>query len=152
MKKELLQIRQIDKKLAPLLKVGKHFMPHEGWIRTIRHALGMSTTQLGKKLGITRQGVHILEKREAEGSISIKILKETARVMDMQLVYAFIPNDSTLEALIERRAYELAAKIVKRTSKTMELENQKISKSRLKKAIEEKQSLIQFQMPKVLWD
>ena len=35
--------------------------------------------------------------------------------MDMQLVYGFVPNDGTLDALIDRKAKELARQIVMRT-------------------------------------
>ena len=42
----------------------------------------------------------------------------------MQLVYGFVPNDGSLDALIEKRANELATQIVMRTSNTMKLEDQ----------------------------
>jgi len=71
-------------------------------------------------------------------SITIKSLKEIGRVLDMQLVYGFVPNDGSLDALIEKRATELATKIVMRTSNTMKLEdqgnsNERIIKSHLRK-------------------
>ena len=71
-------------------------------------------------------------------SITIKSLKEIERVLDMQLVYGFVPNDGSLDALIEKRATELATKIVMRTSNTMKLEdqgnsNERIIKSHLRK-------------------
>ena len=62
--------------------------------------------------------------------------------MDMQLVYGFVPNDGSLDALIERRANELATKIVLRTSNTMKLEDQGNSNKRIQKAIEEHTRLI----------
>jgi hypothetical protein len=72
--------------------------------------------------------------------------------MDMQLVYGFLPNDGSLDALIERRARELAAKIVMRTATTMELEDQANSKKRIETAIKERTVAIQNEMPKILWD
>ena len=56
----------------------------------------------------------------------------------MQLVYGFVPYDGSLDALIEKRATELATKIVMRTSNTMQLEdqgnsNERIIKSNLRK-------------------
>jgi len=56
----------------------------------------------------------------------------------MQLVYGFVPNDGSLDALIEKRATELATKIVMRTSNNMKLEdqvksNERIIKSHLRK-------------------
>jgi predicted DNA-binding mobile mystery protein A len=127
-------------------------MPPTGWIKAIRLALGMSAEQLGKKLGITRQGVMDIEKREREGSITLKNLQETAKALDLQLVYGFVPNDGSIEDLIDRKAKELAKEIVMRTSNTMELEDQENSKKRIEKAIEERFNSIKNEMPKSLWD
>ena len=70
----------------------------------------------------------------------------------MQLVYGFVPNDGSLDALIEKRATELATKIVMRTSNTMKLEDQGNSNERLKKAIIERTTEIKNKMPQILWD
>lgn len=37
-------------------------IPSEGWLRTVRKALGMSGAQLGRKLDVTRGAVSINEK------------------------------------------------------------------------------------------
>jgi predicted DNA-binding mobile mystery protein A len=127
-------------------------MPPTGWVKAIRTAIGMSMQQLGNKLNVSKQAVMDMEKREKEGSITIKSLREIARAMDMQLVYGFLPNDGSLDALIERRARELATKIVMRTANTMELEDQANSKKRIETAIKERTVAIQNEMPKILWD
>ena len=112
----------------------------------------MSMLQLGKRLSITKQSVQDIERREKDGSISIKALREAARALDMQLVYGFVPNDGSLEALIDRKAKELATQIVQRTSNSMKLEDQENSKQRIEKAIEERATIIKNEMPKTLWD
>jgi predicted DNA-binding mobile mystery protein A len=108
--------------------------------------------QLGKKLNVSKQGVQDIEKREKDGSITIKSLREIARAMDMQLVYAFVPNDGSLDALIEKRATEVATQIVMRTANTMKLEEQANSKKRIEAAIKERATAIQNEVPKILWD
>ncbi|MDZ4709042.1 MAG: hypothetical protein SH818_11645 [Saprospiraceae bacterium] len=108
--------------------------------------------QLGKKLSITKQSVQDKESREKEGSITIKALRETARVLDMQLVYGFVPTDGSLEAWIDRKAKKLATQIVLRTSNTMKLEDQENTKQRIEKAIQERADAIKNDMPKTLWD
>jgi predicted DNA-binding mobile mystery protein A len=135
--------------LAALRKVA---MPPTGWIKAIRTALGMSMQQLGNKLNVSRQAVMDIEKREKDGSISIRSLREIAGAMDMQLVYAFVPNDGSLDALIEKRATALATEIVMRTAQTMQLENQANSEKRIQAAIRERATAIQKEMPKILWD
>ena len=150
--KKSLQIQQIDNKILAYSNLQKVAVPPIGWIKAIRTALGMSMLQLGNRLSITKQSVQDIEKREQDGSITLKALKETAKAMDMQLVYGFIPNDGTLEALIDRKAKELAKQIVLRTSNTMKLEDQENSKQRIEKAIEERAVTIKNEMPKSLWD
>jgi len=152
MNKKKLQLEQLEGKLkaySPLISVTA---PPTGWIRAIRLALGMSMQQLANKLSITRQSVQEIEKREAEGSITLKSLRETAKALDMDLVYGFVPKDGSLEALIERKAKELASKIVLRTSNTMKLEDQENSRQRIKKAMADRTAILKNEMPKILWD
>jgi predicted DNA-binding mobile mystery protein A len=127
-------------------------VPHTGWIKAIRAVLGMSMQQLGNKLKISKQGILDIERREMEGSITIKSLKEIARVLDMQLVYGFVPNAGSLDALVEKRATELATQIVMRTANTMNLENQGNTKERIEMAIKERTLSLKNELPKILWD
>lgn len=84
----------------------------------------MSLQQVADKLAITKQSVQEIEIREKEGSITLNSLKETANALDMQIVYGLMPKDGNIEDLIERKAKELALRIVSRTSNTMKLEDQ----------------------------
>ena len=152
MSKKSLQLQQLNNKMLKFATLKQVAIPPTGWIKAIRTAFGMSMLQLGNKLSITKQGIMDIEKREMEGSITIKSLKELGRALDMQLVYGFVPNDGSLDALIERRATELATKIVNRSSNTMTLEDQGNSKYRIKKAIKERAEEIINEMPKILWD
>jgi len=147
-----LQLQQLNNKMLGFASLKQVAIPPTGWIKAIRTALGMSMQQLGNKLSISKQGILDIENREKEGSITIKSLKEIGRVLDMQLVYGFVPNDGSLDALIEKRATELATKIVMRTSNTMKLEDQGNSNERIKKAIIERTAEIKNKMPKILWD
>jgi hypothetical protein len=70
----------------------------------------------------------------------------------MHLVYGFVPKDGSLDALIDRKARELATQIVLRTSQTMKLEDQENTPERIKKAIEERANAIKAEMPKMLWN
>jgi len=126
--------------------------PPTGWIKAIRTAIGMSLQQLSSRLSITRQSAQEMEQREKDGSITIKSLREAAAALDMQLVYGFFPKDGSLDALIDRKAKELAREIVLRTSNTMKLEDQENSKKRIENAIAERAMEIKNEMPKALWD
>lgn len=152
MGKKSLQLQQLNSKMLGFAALKREAMPPIGWIKAIRTAIGMSMQQLGNKLNISKQGVLDIEKREKDGSITIKSLREIARAMDMQLVYGFVPNDGSLDALIEKRATELATQIVMRTANTMKLEDQANSKMRIETAIRERAAAIKNEMPKMLWD
>ena len=152
MVKKSLQLQQLNSKMLGYATLKQVAVPPTGWIKAIRNAIGMSMQQLGNKLSVSKQGILDIEKREKEGSITIRSLKEIARVLDMQLVYGFVPNDGSLDALIEKRAKELATKIVLRTSNTMKLEDQGNTNKRIEKAIKERAEEIKNDMPKILWD
>jgi hypothetical protein len=70
----------------------------------------------------------------------------------MELVYGFVPKDGTLNALIDRKARELAEKIVLRASRNMRLEAQENSPERIEKAIVERAEEVRREMPKYLSD
>ena len=152
MGKKSLQLQQLNSKMIEFSSLKKTVIPSTGWMKVIRTSLGLSLQQLGEKLSITKQSVKEMEDREREGSISLKTLKEFGKTMDMKLVYGFVPNDGSLDALIDRKALELATKIVKRTSHTMKLEDQENSKKRIEKAIQERAAELKNEMPNILWD
>lgn len=152
MNKKALQIAQLDRKLKGFRVARLIARPDIGWLKTIRISLGMSQQQVANKLSITRQSVQEIEKREKEGSITLKRLQETADALDMQLVYGLVPKDGTISNLIDRKAHELALRIVSRTSQTMKLEDQENSQQRVKNAIDERTALIKNDIPKSLWD
>lgn len=146
-----LLITQLDKKIAHFMEAKNHPRPAEGWIYAIRTALGMSLKQLGKRLQVTPQGVKDIERREKDGSLTLQILIKVAAALDMQLVYALVPKDQTIDKMIEKRARALALEIVLKTSHTMHLENQGLDEINIKEAIDSRAEKIKNEMPKDLW-
>jgi predicted DNA-binding mobile mystery protein A len=112
----------------------------------------MSLRQLGNRLHIAPQSVKEIEEREANGTITLKSLRDVANALDMQLVYGFVSKHESLEQMIEKRAKELAKEIVLRTHNTMTLEAQENSAERIEQAIAQKTAEIKYEMPKYLWD
>ena len=152
MNKRNLLIDQLEARIQLFEPTRKLPNPPTGWIRAVRTSLGMSLQQLAKKLDITKQSVQEIEKREKDGAVTIKSLKEIARILDMQLVYGFVPKEGSLDKYIENKAHSLAKKIVLKTSNTMKLEDQQNSDERIKKAIKERTLKIKQELPKSLWD
>ena len=149
---QLMLVRQLDKKVILFNVLANFIPPTQGWIYTFRKTLNMSLKQLGNRLSMSAQGVKDLEKREAEGSITLKSLKEAGEALNMKFVYGFVPFSGSLEEMIEKRAHEIAVTIVKRTSVTMSLEDQANTNERLKQAIEEMTQDLKREVPKSLWD
>lgn len=152
MKKREIVRKQLDDKLLAFQNAGTVVPPASGWVYALRFALNMSLRQLGQRLSITPQSVKEIEEREKNGTISLRVLRQVASALNMEFFYGFIPKDRTIEAMIEKRALELAENIVDRTSIHMNLEDQAVSEERLKRAIAEKAQELKNELPKLLWD
>ncbi|MBK9109869.1 MAG: mobile mystery protein A [Saprospiraceae bacterium] len=152
MGKKALQVQHLSDKMQVVSILNNVAQPPTGWIKATRITLGITLQQLGNKLSISKQSMRDIERREQDGTITIKALTAAAHALDMNLVYGFVPMDGTLEQLIDRKAKELATQIVLRTSNSMKLEDQENSKKRLLKAIEECTTALKNEMPKILWD
>ena len=144
--------KQLAPKQAAFRSAKTIVNPANGWLNAVRTSLGMSLEQVAHKLGVSKQNVQSLEMREKQKTISLKSLETVAHAMDMQLVYALIPKDDTLDALIERKAEALAYDLVQRTAQTMILEDQEVPYERLKDAVAERKQEIIQNNPKTLWD
>lgn len=147
-----LAIEQLDRKLIELKSLIDLIPPERGWLFTIRTSLNMSLRQLGSRLKISPQSVNEIEKREVEGSLTLKRLQQVADALEMKVVFAVLPKDGSIEKMIEKKAHAIAREIVLRTSNTMKLEDQENSNERIARAIKEKSEEIKNNMPKYLWD
>src|SRR5271163_3100565 len=99
-----LLLNQLDRRLEPYRAARKVSRPAKGWIRAIRQALGVSSGELARRLGTSRQLPLQLEKGEAEDRITLKSLRTAANALDCDLVYAFVPRAGSMQELIENRA------------------------------------------------
>jgi predicted DNA-binding mobile mystery protein A len=94
--------RQLDRRLDGVADtVGS--CPPDGWAKTIRRALGMSTGELGQRLAVSQSRASQLERGEVDGSIRLSALRRVAAALNCRLVYAFVPNES-LEGMVRRQA------------------------------------------------
>ncbi|MHA6691528.1 mobile mystery protein A [Devosia sp. A449] len=116
----------LDQKLAALQPATQYQPPPKGWIRALRDALGLSSAQLGDRLGVRSQSLDDMEKSEAAGTITLATLRRVGQAMDCTLVYALVPNTS-LEAMVQRRAESLAAAAITGVSHSMALEDQQVA-------------------------
>lgn len=118
---------RLDTKLSSIGPIDRFAVPPKGWIRAIRDAIGMTGAQLGKRLGMTAQGVVSLERSEASGTIQLNTLRRAAEAMDCVLVHALVPRTSLAE-MVDRRAREIAMRALGRVSHSMALEDQQVDR------------------------
>ena len=97
--------------------------PPEGWLRTVRKALGMSGAQLAKKMGVTRARIGQAEQAELSGGATLKSMRTAAEAMGCRFVYAVVP-EKRIEDLIVAQARKRALAIVDTASTHMALEGQ----------------------------
>ena len=94
--------RQLDERLQRFRPLVDEPRPHRGWIRAVRDALGMSSTELAARIGISQQTVHDLELSELHDTIKLETLRRVADALDSDLVYFLVPRKSLDEAVIEQ--------------------------------------------------
>lgn len=105
-------------------------LPPEGWLRTVRTALGMPGTQLATRLGVSKARISKAEKDEPAGSVTLRTMHAMAEAMGCRFVYAVIP-ETEIEEVIKQRAIKKAREQVKTASTHMALESQSLNVEQL---------------------
>jgi predicted DNA-binding mobile mystery protein A len=151
MKTNKLALKQLDQQLTSWLHAKQLFQPKDGWIRVIRKILGMTTSQLAKKLGVDRSRIIRIEADEAKSALTVKTLIATANALNCDFVYAFIPK-KPLEKMVEEQAHKIAISQVNNISHNMMLEKQMLLSKQNKEQVKELQSRLLEKSFKKLWD
>lgn len=131
-----LRRNQLDRKFADLKNrsVGS-WLPGEGWVKEIRNALGMSMSDLGKRLGVIPARISRIEKDEISGKVTLETMSKVAEAMNCEFVYLLIPKNGSLEATVQHQAIQVAGKILGPVDTNMKLENQGTSSSSKKELL-----------------
>src|SRR5260221_10541553 len=124
--KDLLRLHQLEETLKPYRKVAAAPIPHGGWIRAVREALGMTNVQLARRLDKAPQTIEDIQKSEVNGTVQLKTLRELAEAMGCRLVYAVVPRKPLLQVRRDR-AREKALRSLRAISHSMKLEDQGVS-------------------------
>lgn len=124
---------QLDDQLQAFRAAAFVERPRVGWARAIREALGMTQSQLGARIKVSRQGIQNLEHAEADRRITLESLDRMAEAMHCRVVYALVPKTDSLEDLRARRAASVAASLLKSADHSMKLEAQGVAKSELER-------------------
>lgn len=125
--------------------------PPEGWVKTIRGALGMSAPQLARRLGVTKAAVYQSERRELDGEVTIKHMEAIAKGMGCRFAYAIIPETS-IDEVVRTQALRKSEAIVSRAHTHMALEQQALPDSRNNDEIVRLAEKMVSDQPAGFWD
>ncbi len=138
----------LDERFKGFGPVARYNPPVRGWVKAVRVALGMTTEQMAKRLGIRQPSVTDLEQSEAKGTISLATLRRAAEALDCTLVYALVPN-KPLETIIVDRARAFVRHRRGPVEHSMLLEDQKVKEKDSEARLHE---IVRETNPRLFWD
>src|SRR5271166_1780754 len=125
-------IRHLDKRFTAFRPLARNPRPPKGWVRTVRDALGMTTAQLARRLGVSQPRIVELEQSEMSGSVTLHTLQRAAEALGCHLVYALVP-ERPLAEIVREQADKVAERQTGAVEHTMRLENQAVQSKRARK-------------------
>ena len=131
---EHLKREQLDARMKEIRALSEVGAPRQGWIRTVREAMGMSIRQLGARVGLSKSSIAALERRETEGGITLDSLQRLAEGLESDVWYAVVPRRPVQETL-QARAREVAEDIVAELRNRMEFEMREIPEEELRSMV-----------------
>ena len=138
----------LDERFAAIAPIARFTPPARGWIKAVREALGMTTAQLAKRLGMKQPSIVAIEQSEAKGTIELATLRRVAEALDCTLVYALVPNKS-LETTVRERAREFARRRLAPIEHSMLLEDQKVTERDADARVDQ---IMRETNPRLFWD
>jgi predicted DNA-binding mobile mystery protein A len=138
----------LDDRFKALGPAIRYSSPVRGWIRAVREALGMTTAQLAKRLGVKQPSVVAIEQSEAKGTIELATLRRVAEALDCTLVYALVPNQP-LDLAVRHRARAFLRRRRGPVEHSMLLEDQKVAGKDSEARIDE---IVRETNPRLFWD
>ena len=142
---------QLDEKLNNFSGLGLVLGVGTGWVRTVREALGMTTTQLAKRVGTNQSNIVRIEQREQEGTVSVNSLKKLAEALQCDLAYVLVPR-KPLDQIVRNQALKVAKNELARISRTMSLEGQKTKTRSQEEWVKDLVDELVRNTPSKLWD
>jgi predicted DNA-binding mobile mystery protein A len=139
---------RLDERFKELGPITRYKPPTRGWIKAVREALGMTTEQLAKRLGVKQPSVVAIEQSEARGTIELATLRRVAEALDCALVYALVPN-KPLETTVRDRARAFVRRRRGPIEHSMVLEDQKVTG---KDAEAQLDDIVRETNPRLFWD
>lgn len=150
-KNRALARRQLDKRLAALRDSEALTRPPRGWIKSIREALGMTSAQLARRLGVSQPRVTAMERGEVQGTLTLDSLEKAALALDCRLVYALVPREPLGDTIRKRAKLKARSKLAS-TDHTMALEAQSVDEETEAEQLERLTRRLLEKAGSELWD
>ncbi len=144
-------IRHLDNRFAALRPLAASPNPPKGWLRAIRNALGMTTAQFARRLGVSQPRIIELEQSEASGTVTLHTLQRAAEALGCRLVYALVP-ERPLAEIVGDRAKLVAERQSATVEHTMRLEDQAVQGKNARAGLRRQLIDELMRRPARLWD
>lgn len=140
--------RQLDDILAAVHLPSR---PRIGWLASVRQALGMSKTQLAKRIDITRPSLDELESNELKETITLASMRKIANALGCDVHYILVPR-KPLEQMIAERAMKKASTKLGRVNQSQALEASALDAASLSGAVVDLAKEYEVNRPADLWN
>ena len=122
--------------------------PPQGWVRTLREALGMSGGDLAHRVGVHSSRIPAIERGEREQTLKLDTLSRIADAMQCDLVYALVPRTS-LDGMVAGQARRRAVRHLRNVMAHSRLEDQEVTPDDLEAQIADLAA--EFRQRRDLW-
>ena len=122
--------------------------PPQGWIRTLRDSLGMTSGDLARRMGVHPSRIPAIERGERERTLKLDTLTRVADAMQCDLVYALVPRTS-LDGMVDAQARLSAVKHLRNVMAHSRLEDQEVTPDDLEAQIADLAA--EFRQRRDLW-
>ena len=107
--------RYLDARIGRLRLVADEPRPRQGWIRGVRDALGMSSTELAVRMGTAQSTISGVENSEIRGTIKLGTLRRAAATLNCEVVYYLAPRTSLDEVVLGQARSKAREQLAKET-------------------------------------
>jgi transcriptional regulator with XRE-family HTH domain len=95
---------ELEQMTVPFEMVGRQISGVKGWLRTVRQMGALRVKEIACRMRVLKREILRLEVAEVQGRITLGKLRATADALDCELVYTFLPKQTTFEELAQRES------------------------------------------------
>ena len=72
----------------------KEIRSQSHWIRQLRQERGLKGKEFAEVMGLSAARISVIEKEEANGSLTLKMMQRAAQALDCEFAYVLIPKEA----------------------------------------------------------